>query len=414
MADTQERKQTSLDIQRKTTAEYYERLGKAKENGQKVAWVNGIFPSEFLLAADVAVAYPENHAAMMGAKKGAQPYIDKCEALGYCDDLCSYARISLGYQETFDSDIENLPKPDFVCCCSNVCMLCIKWFEAIARRFDVPYILIDVPFQTEYGPTESDIDYIVAQFNNMVKQLEIITETPFNYEKFYEIMKISRRVADSWFKAMQYVLQKPSPLDGFNMFNYVSQAIMQRGEEVSVDLYDYVADEMEEYMKEGKSQFKGEQKFRVFWEGIACWPHLRTTYSTMRKNDMIVTGTYYPRAWHIVYEFADMRSMAKAYAMVPASGGVRRRVDLRDSIMQEADCDGIILHNNRSCKLNSFIQLDLKRRLYERNQKPSTRFDGDQTDPNHFSEAQFLTRIQALRESMVENQIASGGEKNEQ
>lgn len=408
MSNTEKEKLTSLDLQRKMTAEYYERLSKAKENGQKVAWVNGIFPSEFLVAANVAVAYPENHAATMGAKKGAQPYIDKCESMGYCNDLCSYARISLGYQESFDSDIFNLPKPDFVCCCSNVCMLCVKWFEAIARRFDVPFILIDVPFQTEYGPTESDIDYIVDQFNNLVYSLEVINDKPFDYKKFHELMEISQRVANSWFNAMQYVLEQPSPLDGFNMFNYVSQAIMQRCEEKAADLYDYVAEEMEAYKKEGKSQFKGEQVYRVFWEGIACWPHLRVTYSTMKKNDMIVTGTYYPRAWHIEYEVGDMRSMARAYAMVPASGGIARRVDLRDSIIKEANCDGIIFHNNRSCKLNSFIQLDLKRRLLERNGKPSTRFDGDQTDPNNFSEAQFLTRIQALQESMAANKQELG------
>ena len=63
-----------------------------------------------------------------GAKKGVMPYLEKCEALGYSSDLCSYTRIGLGYIESFDSDILNLPRPDMICNCTNICGLCVKWF----------------------------------------------------------------------------------------------------------------------------------------------------------------------------------------------------------------------------------------------------------------------------------------------
>ena len=187
------------------TAQYYDDLNHAHERGQKVVWTNGLFPQEFFEAMDIQVAYPENLAATLGAKKGVMPYLEKCEALGYSSDLCSYTRIGLGYIESFDSDILNLPRPDMICNCTNICGLCVKWFECTAKRLDVPYVLIDTPYQTEYGPTENDVDYIVSQFQELIRQLELLCGRPFNYKKFRQVLAISRRVAKSWKRATDYV-----------------------------------------------------------------------------------------------------------------------------------------------------------------------------------------------------------------
>ena len=140
-----EEKLNSKQLLAKLQAEYMDDLYKAHERGQKIAWVNGLFPQEFLETMDIQVAYPENLAATLGAKKGVTPYLDTCEALGYSSDLCSYTRLGLGYEESFESDISNIPRPDIILNCTNICGLCVKWFENTAKRLDVPYILIDTP-----------------------------------------------------------------------------------------------------------------------------------------------------------------------------------------------------------------------------------------------------------------------------
>ena len=48
------------------------------------------------------------------------------------------------------------------------------------------------------------------------------------------------------------------------------------------------------------------------------------------------------------------------------------------------------------------------RRVLEECGVPSVIFDGDQTDPRLFSEAQYETRIQALAEMMAENKAKKG------
>ena len=393
-------KMNSKKLLAKLQAEYMEDLYKAHERGQKIAWVNGLFPQEFLEAMDIQVAYPENLAATLGAKKGITPYFDTCEALGYSSDLCSYTRLGLGYQETFASDISNIPKPDIVLNCTNICGLCVKWFENTAKRLDVTYILIDTPFQPEYDATENDIDYIIGQFQDMIRQLEEFCQKPFNYEKFSEVMRTSRRVAKTWKRATDYVKNMPSPMDGFNMFNYMILAVCCRGKESTADFYEYLCQEMEEFQKSGESQFKGEQKHRIMWEGIAVWPHLGRTYKTMKENDMVMIGSFYPSEWYVDYDQDDIRSLARAYANRPPIGSLQRQIDVRYDIMSCTNCDAALYHVNRSCKILSFMQAAVRKAVYEKNHKPYATFDGDQTDPGGFNPAQFETRVQALKENL--------------
>ena len=392
----------------KLQSEYIDSLYKAHERGQKIAWVNGLFPQEFLEAMDIQVAYPENLAATLGAKKGVIPYLDKAESLGYSNDLCSYTRFGLGYEEDFNSDIGNIPKPDIILNCTNICGLCVKWFENTAKRLNVPYILIDTPFQPEYDATENDVDYIVGQFKEMIRQLEAFCGKTFDYEKFSSVMKISRRVAKSWKRATNYVNQIPTPLDGFNLFNYMILAVCCRGKESTADYYDLLADELEELVCKRESQFKGKQKYRIMWDGIAVWPYLGKTYKTMRSNDMVLTGSFYPAEWCVEYEQDDIRSLARSYANRPPIGSLKRQVDARCDIMQCAQCDGTLYHVNRSCKILSFMQPAIRKAVYEMNHKPYATFDGDQTDPDGFSIAQFETRVQALKENL-EAVVESGG-----
>ena len=64
---------------------------------------------------------------------------------------------------------------------------------------------------------------------------------------------------------------------------------------------------------------------------------------------------------------------------------------------------------NRSCKLMSFIQYEMERKVFEETGIPYAGFDGDQADPRNFSKAQFETRLQGLVEVMEERK--KGGNK---
>lgn len=290
-------KMNSKQLIKKMQDDYYADLANAKKNGKKVAWASSIVPQEFMEAMDIAVAYPENHSAAIAAKGGAMPFLEHAEAMGYSNDICSYARINLAYSDIMESDLVNIPAPDFIVCINNICGVLVKWYENLAKYWNVPYILIDSPYNYDYEVTPERIAYIKEQFKDFIVKLEEICGKPFDYEKFHKVMEISNRTARAWAKAMDYAAQKPSPLDGFNMFNYMSMMVCLRGKESTYQLYEAIAEEMEEYIKEGKSQYKGEQKYRLMWDGIACWPYLSHNYKTFVNNNIILAGSTYPKAW---------------------------------------------------------------------------------------------------------------------
>ena len=400
--ESEEKKLDSKQLLGKLQVQYYTELAMARKKGRKVCWASSIVPQEFLEAMDVAVCYPENHSAAIAAKKGAMPFIEHAEAMGYSNDICSYARINLAYADIMKSDIVYIPRPDFVVCINNICGVLVKWYENLAKFFDVPYILIDVPYNYEYEVTQERVDYIKEQFKDFIVQLEKICGKPFDYDRFNKVMAISNRTARAWKKAMSYAAQKPSPMDGFNMFNYMSMMVCLRGKESSAELYERIAEEMEENIREQKSQFPGKQKYRIMWDGIACWPYLSHNYKTLLQNGIVIAGSTYPKAWALEYGENSMDDLARTYAGIGNNCCIQRQAEGRADIHEECQVDGIVYHINRSCKIMDFMQPEMRRKIYDMNQIPYISFDGDQSDPKNFSKAQFETRIQGLVENMEE------------
>ena len=383
------------------TDKYYDNLNHAHENGKLVAWASSIIPQEFLEAMDIEVAYPENHAAAVAARRAAPDLLAHAEAAGYNNDICAYARVNMAYADVLTSPAEDMPRPDFVICTNNICNVVIKWYENLAHIFNVPMILIDTPYNYEYEAHEESLDYIVAQFQTLIEQLEIICQRPFNYEKFDKVMEISHRAAKSWWKAMSYCEKVPSPMDGFNMFNYMALAVCMRGKEEAVELFDALADEMEQFVAEGKSQVRYEEKYRIEWNGIACWPHLAHTVKTLAKEGAVMVGSLYPEAWALFYEPGDLRGLAKVYSENLNNCCTERQSASQARILRDCHCDGTVYHMNRSCKIMDFSQANIRRMAAEKTGLPYTIFDGDQADPKNFAEAQYDTRIQALVETMA-------------
>lgn len=399
-------KLTSKQLLAQLTAKHYNDAKAGKEKGELVAWSTSIAPQEFCETMGIHVIYPENHAAAIGAKGGAIPVLEHSEGNGYSIDLCSYARINLAYMELQECCFENVPLPDLIICCNNICNTLIKWYENIAKELNIPMIMIDVPYNTEYEVSQSRVDYIKGQFQVAIRQLEEICGRPFDYDRFEEIMKISSRAAKSWKKAMNYAGYVPSPLNGFNIFNYMALIVCMRGKEESIQLFDLVAEELEELAVNGKSQFPTEEKFRIMWEGIACWPWLSHNFKTLKNYGVNIVGSTYPDAWALLYEAGDLDGMARAYAGVMNNCNLAKQIDLRTKIIKDFNCDGAIYHMNRSCKLMDFMQYELQRKVAENTGVPYVVFDGDQTDPRNFAQAQFETRVQALVEMMERNKKA--------
>ena len=392
MAEERSSKEMLNDIQKR----HYASAMKAKEEGKPVVWSTSIAPQELLEAMDLTVVYPENHAAAVGARKDAPRFIEHAESQGYADILYSEA--------------QNIPAPDILFCCGNICCTVIKWYENLAEKFHVPLVMVDCPFNAAYEVSPVNVKYVETQLLDAIARLEAITGKKLDWDRLREIMKISNETAMWWKKATDMGMKKPSPLSGFDMFNYMAAIVCVRGKKEGADMFHRWYDELAAKAEKGLGPFKDgtEEKYRILWDGIACWPYLAPTYKVLKKNGINMVTSTYPESWTLLYELNDLAGMAKAYDSIYTQRNVNYATDRLLKRAKDFQIDGAIFHSNRSCKGMDFKQIEMQRQLKEKMGIPSVMFDGDQTDPSVFSEAQYETRVQALVELMEENKRKGG------
>jgi benzoyl-CoA reductase/2-hydroxyglutaryl-CoA dehydratase subunit BcrC/BadD/HgdB len=286
--------------------------------------------------------------------------------------------------------------------CNNLCNTLLKWYENLAAELNIPCLVIDVPFNHTMPMPQRNKDYVKAEFERVIKQLEEICGKPFDYDKFLEVQKQAQRSVAAWDRMARMTSYKPSPLNGFDFFNYMALVVCSRSKKDSEIVFNKFADELEEKLQKGEYAFGDNEKFRFTWEGIACWPYLGHTFKSAKNQCMLLTGSGYPGMWSLHYTPGNMDEMAEAYATIYTNIALPEKVDAIVKVMEDGKCDGIAYHINRSCKIMSFLGVETADDVKAKNGLPFVSFDGDQTDPKNFSPAQFDTRIQALAEMMAQ------------
>lgn len=382
-------------------AKAYSDCIEAKARGEKIGWCASNFPVEIPETLGLYVCYPENQAAGIAARGGGERMCVESESDGYSNDICAYARISLAYMKLKEAPEQNMPLPDFVLCCNNICNCMIKWYENIAKELDIPMIMIDIPFNPDYEVSDAYVAYIKAQFLDAIKQLEEITGKKWSEERFEEVKEISGRSSRAWLKATATAKYKPSPFNGFDLLNHMAVMVTARGKKEAADAMETLLKEYEENHVTGKSTFNAEEKYRIMFEGIACWPWLRATSTGLKSRGINMVTTIYADAFGFIYD--DFDGMCRAYAGVPNCMNLERARDKRVKLCKDNSVEGLLVHTNRSCKLWSGFMPEMSRQVGEICDIPVASFDGDQADPRNFSEAQYDTRVQGLMEIMEAN-----------
>lgn len=379
-------------------AKAYSDAQAAKERGEKVGWAASNFPVELPETLGIPVCYPENQAAGIAARGQGEKLCSISEDEGYSNDICAYARISLAYAKIKDEPAQNMPMPDFMLCCNNICSCMMKWYENLAKELNIPLIMIDIPFNPDNEVSPEEIAYVKAQFLDAVKQLEEITGKKWSDERFREVMKNSCRTSRAWLEATACAAARPSPFNGFDLLNHMAVMVTARGKAEAADAMEQLVREYRENIKNGTSTFRAEEKYRIMFEGIACWPWLRVTSTGLKSRGINMVSTIYADAFGFIYD--DFDGMIEAYCKVPNAINLETARDKRVRLCNSVGVDGLLVHTNRSCKLWSGFMPEMSRQIGEACNIPVVSFDGDQADPRNFSEAQYDTRVQGLMEIM--------------
>jgi benzoyl-CoA reductase/2-hydroxyglutaryl-CoA dehydratase subunit BcrC/BadD/HgdB len=402
-----EEKQAKI-VLREIVDSVYRRVWEAKERGELIGWSSSKFPAEIAETLGLAVCYPENQAAAIAAKHGGQRMCEYAESMGFSNDICAYARISLAYADGAPCEEKPMPQPDFLLCCNNICNCMTKWYENIARMRGIPLIMIDIPFNNTVDVPDERVAYVRAQFEAAIAKLEAISGKKWDNNRFDEVCANANRSASAWLKACSYCAVKPSPLSGFDLFNHMADIVTARCKPETAEAFEQLAEEYEQLVQNGESTWHYDENYRIMFEGIPCWPELGVLFKSLKDNGANTTAIVYAPAFGFVYNGID--EMARAYCKAPNSVCIEAGVAWREDLCRENHVDGILVHYNRSCKPWSGYMFEMERRWRDRLGIPVVGFDGDQADPRNFSEAQYQTRVEGLVELMAAAKPASSAQ----
>ncbi len=399
------------------TAGVYARAWQAHESGSHVGWSTAIFPQEIIETFDIPVLYPENNAAAISARHFGERFIEHAEGeMGFPINICSYARLNLGMADLmkapdFERSEPAMAPPTFLLLANNSCTQLMKWYENLSRNLRIPIFFVDCLFNyTLEDPAPHKIAYVRSQIESAIAKMEAFFGKSFDWDRFLEVQRISQvnRVLFNEIVAMN--ARTPAPMNGFDLFNYMAPLVICRGKESTTAILRELKKEVQEHINNGTSTYRGEEKLRVHWEGIACWPNLGHNLKTLSKYNVNAVMNGYVTAWDVAYEPGDLDGMARAYQICSTNSTTTPGImEKRVASMDQFDCDGMLCHVNRSCKLMTF-HIMIGREIIEQKAKvPVANFDGDQSDTRVYSEAQFETRLQGLVEIMTENKKARHG-----
>ncbi|MCX7959570.1 MAG: 2-hydroxyacyl-CoA dehydratase family protein, partial [Deltaproteobacteria bacterium] len=319
---------------------------------KKVAWVTSGAPIEFLLALDYHLFYPENHAALCGARKLSTELIEDSEDFSYSQDICSYVKINFGGILKNKDPIARIPRPDLIITCNNICQTVLYWYRVIADIYKIPIIVIDTPFIYDTISLHQT-EYVKRQLNESITIMEKTAGKTLSNKRLKEVMLNSKEAVSLWLKVLMTARHRPSPITAFDSFIHMGPIVNLRGEKSTVRYYKRLLSELEYRIKYNIGAIKNEE-IRLLWDNLPIWFMLReisTSLAGMNTNIIAATFSY---AWGelapLMDESKPLDSIARIYLQVLLNRSTLSKFETFKKLTNELGIDGIILHSNRSCK----------------------------------------------------------------
>lgn len=370
---------------------------------RKVAWVTSGAPVEFLKALGYFTFYPENHGAVCGIRRKAVELCSESENLGYCRDLCSYARTDIGSVFSGKTAVGHISRPDLLVCCTNICQTVLYWYEVLAHHFKVPLVVIDTPFMFE-GETPHALEYVKKQLEYAIEESERVAGHSLDYKKFRVVGQAARDTLFLWLEIMKCGMHRPAPISAFDEFFFMAPIVDMRGEQVAVDFYRRVLAEVKQRIRDGVGAVTNEKK-RLLWDNLPIWHYVRELSETLAERGFSIVASTYTNAWGELAPMVDidrpLESLARTYMHVILNRSTGNKLATMVDMARDYSVDGVILHNNRSCKPYSLGQIDQRDRIMHEHGIPTLLLEADHNDTRSFSAEQVDNRISAFME-MVE------------
>jgi benzoyl-CoA reductase/2-hydroxyglutaryl-CoA dehydratase subunit BcrC/BadD/HgdB len=382
--------------------EQYYLAGRTADGARPVAWVTSGAPVEVLRPLGYYVAYPENHAAVCAARKRAQGLCEAAEREGYSRNLCSYARTDFGTLFSGKTPVGRVPRPDLLVTCTNICQTVAGWYRVLARRLNVPLVVIDTPF-LQGGLKPHHVAYVRRQVEELAATAERVAGRTLSMRALEETIGLSQEASALWGECLEMGRHRPAPWFGLESFLYMGPIVILRGTPVVVRFYRALLAELRERVERGVAGIEGE-RIRLLWDNLPVWSELRRMTELLAKHRANFVAATYTHAWSDCADLMNagdpFEAAARTYSSVLLNRDLATRARELADIGRRFRATGVVFHADRSCKPYSLGQHGLRERLAARHGLPGIVVEMDHSDPRDVAWEATANRLEAFLEAV--------------
>ena len=234
--------------------------------------------------------------------------------------------------------------------------------------------------------------------------LEKVSGNKFELETLKEVVRLSRKCSDIWKEILDAAAAVPSPLTFFDGTTLMGPAVVGRGTQETLDVYEILLAELKERVKNGEGAVDNE-RHRIYWDGMPVWGRLSAHSKLFAGLNANVIASTYCNSW--IFSALDpedpFKSMARAYTEL----FIVRSDDEKEKYIREMleffKIDGIVYHDAKTCPNNTNCRYGMAQRLSTQSGIPHLIINGDLNDLRMLSDEQTKTNVEAFIEQLDEN-----------
>jgi benzoyl-CoA reductase/2-hydroxyglutaryl-CoA dehydratase subunit BcrC/BadD/HgdB len=415
----------------KLIKDYWDRLFSARERGSTVVWYNGAALNPIFQASGIEWCHGEAFGARLAAMHVEGPAQRMGEEYGYINELCSYARTTLGCalltQRTSGSPVpeapegvdqqalaSRLPPPDFFVNAYAGCSTGQQWDEISFRVFKkaLPYFKVSYPLLWGNKPDagylrgeewEAASRYVASQLHKLIEFLEIQTGRKFDWDALRESMHYIKRAAELRLEAMALCKRKPAPATYWDWIASIAPINFLPGNQALVDYFAGMKSEIEQRLKEGTVALPNE-RYRLAFDGIMNWNKVGWLANKFAQHHAtVMAGRYTHNSfWHepqLIDEADPILGMAQHYLLCPFNHNARVLGELLLKDCEQYDIDGVVFHATRTCRSASNGQM-IMAKMAQRAGIQTMFLEGDVADAAFYKDALLESRLEAMLEAI--------------
>lgn len=407
---------------RRAMEAWFARLDQAEQKQEPVANVFVMGNClELLKAFDIHMVFPEILALQTAVRKVSLDYINTAEGWGMSTDACNYVKADLGMAlKGMRHPSGRIPKPTLAIG-SNICLVFTKWAEIWERLHQCPAYILDIPMGRAHGRPYlvdsaeymADKEYVLAQLWELVELLEKLTEKKLDLDKLADAEAQTNRAMRAWRGILEINQSIPALYDSLaDGIVFLGMINIARGSAEGAQFFEMA---LEEFRRAAAQRIGAipEEKFRLLFHGVACYPALRRFQAMFHGwNSVFVTSPYLTFAcggFTGDLFFDTSRPMESLADLTLRCNHVAHQAMyytdeflLQRALIENFNIDGIVFHAVKSCRTVSTSHANTREFLAHQHKLPCLYLESDHVDPRYFSEAQIKNRVDAFFEALTQ------------